>query len=93
MREKARPDELAFALTADVSEAHRQVPIHPDDWHLLGCQVIPRRSIHQHGWNIWHCIGVLLLVSSRSGGWSIGTVLGRRDRYRVAYVGRRRLSS
>ena len=41
MREKAKVDELTFALSADVTEAHRQVPIHPDDWHLLGCQVIP----------------------------------------------------
>ena len=40
MREKAKLDELTFALSADVSEAHRQVPIHPDDWHLLECQVI-----------------------------------------------------
>ena len=28
-----------FALTADVSEAHCQIPIGPRDWHLLGCQV------------------------------------------------------
>ena len=27
-----------FALTADVSEAHRQIPIAERDWHLLGCQ-------------------------------------------------------
>ena len=40
MREKAKVDELTFALSADVTEAHRQVPIHPDDWHDLGCQVI-----------------------------------------------------
>ena len=26
---------------ANVTEAHRQVPIHPDDWHFLGCQVKP----------------------------------------------------
>ena len=32
MREKAKVDELTFALSADVTEAHRQVPIHPDDW-------------------------------------------------------------
>ena len=38
-REKAKLDELTFALTADVTEAHRQVPVHPDEWHLLGCQV------------------------------------------------------
>ena len=41
MREKSRIGELTFALSADVTEAHRQVPIHPDDWHLLGCQVSP----------------------------------------------------
>ena len=40
MREKAKVDELTFALSADVTEAHRQVLIH-DDWHYLGCQVIP----------------------------------------------------
>ena len=32
--------ELTFASTADVTEARRQVPIHPDDWHLLGRQLI-----------------------------------------------------
>ena len=26
---------------APITEAHRQVPIHPDDWHFLGCQVKP----------------------------------------------------
>ena len=39
MREKARVGEKTFAFTADVAEAHRQNPIHPRDWHLLGCQV------------------------------------------------------
>ena len=41
MREKAKLDELTFALTADVTEAHTQVPIHPDDWHYLACRVVP----------------------------------------------------
>ena len=36
MREKATMGVRTFALTADVKEAHRQVPIHPRDWHLLG---------------------------------------------------------
>ena len=45
MREKANMNELAFAWTADVPEAHRQVPIHPDDWHLLGCEVIPGKEV------------------------------------------------
>ena len=39
MREKARLGEKTFALTADVAGAHRQIPIHPRDWHLFGCQV------------------------------------------------------
>ena len=39
MREKARRGERTFALTADVTEAHRHIPIAPCDWHLLGCQV------------------------------------------------------
>ena len=39
MREKASQNEPTFALTADVSEAHRQIRIHPCHWHLLGCQV------------------------------------------------------
>ena len=39
MREKAKTGEVTFGLTADVKEAHRHVPIHPDDWHLLGCQL------------------------------------------------------
>ena len=39
--EKAKVDELTFALSADVAESHRQVTIHPDDWHYLGCQVVP----------------------------------------------------
>ena len=39
MREKAKTGEVTFGLTADVKKAHRQVPIHPDDWHLLGCQL------------------------------------------------------
>ena len=39
MREKARLGERTFALTADVVEAHRQIPNHPRDWCLLCCQV------------------------------------------------------
>ena len=39
MREKARRGEQTFSLTADVTEAHRQVPVDKGDCHLLGCQV------------------------------------------------------
>ena len=45
IREKSRVGEPTFALSADVTEAHRQVPIHPDDWHLLGCQVSPGADV------------------------------------------------
>ena len=45
VREKAKLDELTLALTADVKEAHRQVPIHPDDWHYLGFQLVPDRDV------------------------------------------------
>ena len=41
MREKAYMDVRTFALTADVSEAHQQVPFAKEDWHLLGWQAQP----------------------------------------------------
>ena len=39
MRETSPNGEETFELTSDGSEAHQQVPIHPRDLHLLGCQV------------------------------------------------------
>ena len=33
LREKAKMSKRTFALTDDVAEAHRQVPIDPVDWH------------------------------------------------------------
>ena len=39
MREKVRLGERTFELIADVAEAHGQIPIHPRDWHLLGCEI------------------------------------------------------
>ena len=41
MREKSKTEEPTFALSADATEGHRQVPISRQDWHLLGCQVRP----------------------------------------------------
>ena len=41
MRDKAKVDELTFALPADVTDA-----IHLDDWHYLGCQVIPGGDVY-----------------------------------------------
>ena len=37
MRETLQLDERTFALTADVSEANRQVLVDRWDWHLLDC--------------------------------------------------------
>ena len=45
MREKARVGELTFGLTADIKEAHRQIPIHPSDWHMLGSQLEPEGEV------------------------------------------------
>ena len=39
------PEERPFALTADVSEDHWQVPIDDRDCHRLGCQVQPRAGV------------------------------------------------
>ena len=41
LREKARTRLPSFALTADVTVAHRQVSIDPQDWHFLGTQIYP----------------------------------------------------
>ena len=45
MHEKVKTGEVTFGLTADVKEAQRQAPIHPDDWHLLGCQLDKGREV------------------------------------------------
>ena len=75
MREKARFGELTFALSANVTEAHRQVPVHPDDWHLLGCQVSPGGDVFiQYSGHVRYRIGFLLLVPGRSCRRSFGSV-------------------
>ena len=76
-REKAKLDELTFALSADVSEAHRQVPIHPDDWHLLGCQVISGREVFIN-------TGGTLSIASASYYWSrVAGAVGRLAQYLI----------
>ena len=66
MREKAALGERSFALTADVKEAHRQVPIAPQDlasFRLPGHPGV--RRIHQQGGYVRHFVSQLLLVESR----------------------------
>ena len=48
LQEKAKLEEPKFALKADISEAHRQVPADARDWHFLGCQVTPGSDVYVH---------------------------------------------
>ena len=57
MREKAQLQQPTFALTADVKEAHRQVPVHPSDWRFLGCQVKKGGTVYR----VLHRIGTFSL--------------------------------
>ena len=75
LREKARYKLPSFALTADVTEAHRQVPIDPQDWHFLGAQIRPG------GWEnvnkVW-----TLGIASASYWWSrVACAIGRIAQY------------
>ena len=86
MREKADYEEKTFALTADVKEAHRQVPIAPEDWHLLACQV-------QQGSTVYLNTVGTFGVASASCYWSrVAAALGRLSQY-LAHARSRRLSS
>ena len=64
-----------FALTADVSEAHRQVPIDERDWHLLGCQVAEGQEVYVN------TVGTFG-VASASYHWSrVASAIGRLSQY------------
>ena len=75
MREKASIGEKTFALTADIKEAHRQIPIAPDDWKYLGCQVRPGETVYIN------TVGTFGIASA-SYWWSrVATALGRLAQY------------
>ena len=75
MREKADMQQPTFALTADVCEAHRQVPIHPDDWKFLGCRVEKGGSVYVN------TVGTFG-ISSASYYWSrVAGAIGRLAQY------------
>ena len=92
MREKATMGVRTFALTADVKEAHKQVPIHPRDWHLLGCRVEAGADVrlHQYGRNFWCSVSLLLLVTRVFGSRQTVSIPHRRQRPHVAHGGSRR---
>ena len=78
MREKAKTGEVTFGLTADVKEAHRQVPIHPNDWHLLGCQLELGGKVDVN------TVGTFG-VSSASYNWSrVSATVGRLTQYLIS---------
>ena len=77
MREKAKTGGVTFGLTADVKEAHRQVPIHPDDRHLLGCQ------LEKGGEVFVNTVGTFG-VSSASHHWSRVSAVGRLTQYLIS---------
>ena len=65
-------------MTADVTEAHRQVPVHPDDWHFLGCHVIPGGEV------FINTVGTFGIASA-SYYWSrVAAAVGRLAQYLVA---------
>ena len=70
LREKSTHGTPTFALSADISEAHRQVHIDRRDWHYLGC-------LRTHSRDIRNCISFILLVKSIHGGGASCAVLGR----------------
>ena len=66
LREKSTMSERTFALTADVSEVHRQVPIDPLDWPCPGAQVSPGDVVqYQHSGHVRDRVSLLLLVPGR----------------------------
>ena len=78
MREKDRRGFNTFALTADVKEAHRQVPIDPRDWHLLGCQL-------ERGGDVFINTVGTFGISSASYYWSrVAGAIGRLTQYLAA---------
>ena len=81
MREKARSGEKTFALTADVKEAHRQIPVARRDWRLLGCRARPGTFVYINK------VGTFG-VSSSSYYWSrIGLGTGRLVQHAVGSSG------
>ena len=77
MREKAELGQPTFALTADVSEAHRQVPVHPSDWHFLGCQVTKGSTVYVN------TVGILGITSASYYWNRVGAAVGRISQYVV----------
>ena len=78
MREKARVGEPTFRLTAVIKEAHRHIPIHPSDWHMLQSQLEPEGEVFMN------TVGTFGICSA-SYWWSrVSTAMGRLYQYIIA---------
>ena len=87
MREKSRVGVPTFALTADVSEAHRQIPVAEQDWHPRVSSGSWWFSLHQHSGYVWRRISTLLLVTCCLSHRSCRSEFGRQISLHVAHVG------
>ena len=62
-----------------MAEAHRQVPVHPDNWHFLFCQVVPGAEVFVN------TVGTFGIISA-SYYWSrVGAAVGRLSHYLAGY--------
>ena len=77
MREKGTLGQRTLALTADVSEAHRQIPIAECGWRYLGCRVKAGGAVYVNK------VGTFGIASA-SYWWSrVATALRRLSQYLV----------
>ena len=94
MRKKARNGQETFALTADVSETHLQVPSDPKGWHLLWREVKRDGDVYVNNeWNVRRSVCVLLLVKECIIYRVVGSVPRRSNGNLVAPARRSRLRS
>ena len=90
MREKAKRGETTFALTTDVKEAHRQIPVAREGRLAVARMPCPAQylRLHKHGRHIRNILSFVLQV----GDWQIDAVRRRPVCHNLGYVGGSRLS-
>ena len=72
---RAMSEKATQGLTADVKEAHRQIPVDPRGWHLLGCQL-------ERGAEVFITTIGTFGVTSASYYWSrVSSAIGRLGQY------------
>ena len=92
MRGKEDLQQPTFALTADVSEAHRQVPVHPSNWKFFGCRVERRCDSCEYGRDFGHQLGIVLLEPSCRCCWASCAIPGWPPTGDLAHAGGSRRS-